>query len=416
MSAIRKQDMETAEIFSRELKRQQYKVNLIASENYASSAVLEAQGSIMTNKYAEGYPGERYYNGCEYVDEVEELAIKRAKELFKAEHVNVQPHSGSQANLAVYFALLEEGDTILSMHISHGGHLTHGVKQNFSGRWYKVIFYGVSRDKEVIDMKEVHSLAIKQKPKLIMVGASAYPRAIDFKEFKKIADEVGAYLVADVAHIAGLIATGLHPDPIPYADFVTTTTHKTLRGPRGGMIMCKGQYAELIDKAVFPGIQSGPLMHVIAAKAVAFGEALRPEFKEYQRQVVKNAKHMADCLKKEGFKLMSGGTDNHLVLVNLVDTGITGAEAADILDEAGIIVNKNSVPFDETPPTVTSGIRLGTPAITTRGMKEGEVEEIVLRISKVLKSKLDKNLRQEIREEVKALCEKFPIYTEKSKV
>ena len=410
MSAISKQDMEIADIFSREYKRQEYKINLIASENYASPAVLEAQGSIMTNKYAEGYPGERYYNGCEYIDEIEELAVKRAKELFKAEHVNVQPHSGSQANLAVYFALLEEGDTVLSMHISHGGHLTHGLKHNFSGRWYKVISYGVSRDKEVIDMKEVHSLAAKYKPKLIMVGASAYPRAIDFREFRKIADEVGAYLVADVAHIAGLIATGLHPDPIPYADFATTTTHKTLRGPRGGMIMCKGQYAELIDKAVFPGIQSGPLMHVIAAKAVAFGEALQPEFREYQMQVVKNAKHMAGCLKKEGFKLVSGGTDNHLVLVNLVDAEITGAEAADILDDAGIIVNKNSVPFDETPPTVTSGIRLGTPAITTRGMKEDEVEKTVSMISKILKNKTDRNLRQKIREEVKTLCEKFPIY------
>ncbi len=416
MSAMPKQDAEIAEIFSRELKRQQDKVNLIASENYASPAVLEAQGCIMTNKYAEGYPGARYYNGCEHVDEAEELAVKRAKELFKAEHVNVQPHSGSQANLVAYFALLEEGDTILSMHISHGGHLTHGVNQNFSGRWYKVISYGVSRDKEVIDINEVHSLAINWKPKLIMVGASAYPRAIGFKEFKKIADEVGAYLVADVAHIAGLIATGLHPDPIPYADIVTTTTHKTLRGPRGGMIMCKEKFAETIDKAVFPGIQSGPLMHVIAAKAVAFGEALRPEFREYQEQVVKNAGHMADCLKKEGFKLVSGGTDNHLVLVNLVDTGITGAEAADILDDAGIIANKNSIPFDETPPTVTSGIRLGTPAITTRGMKEGEVEEIVSMISKVLRNKTDNSLRQKTRKEVRTLCKKYPIYTKKSKV
>ena len=390
------QDVEIAEIFSGELERQQYKINLIASENYAGTAVLQAQGSIMTNKYAEGYPGERYYNGCEYVDAVEELAIKRAKELFKAEHVNVQPHSGSQANLAVYFALLEEGDTILSMHISHGGHLTHGLAQNFSGRWYKVNFYGVSRDEEVIDINQVHSLAVECKPKLIMVGASAYPRAIDYRKFRKIADEVGAYLVADAAHIAGLIAVGLHPDPIPYADFVTTTTHKTLRGPRGGMILCKRQYAELIDKAVFPGIQSGPLMHVIAAKAVAFGEALKPEFKEYQMQVVKNARHMADCLKKEGFKLVSGGTDNHLVLVNLVDVGITGTSAANILDEAGIVVNKNSIPFDKAPPTVTSGIRLGTPAITTRGMKEREIEEIISMLSKILRNKTDKNLRQEM--------------------
>jgi len=410
------QDKEITGIFSREFERQQFRVNLIASENYASEAVLDAQGSIMTNKYAEGYPGERYYNGCEHVDEAENLAIRRAKELFKAEHVNVQPHSGSQANLAAYFALLGEDDTILSMHISHGGHLTHGLTQNFSGRWYKIVPYGVSRDGEVIDMEEVRSLAVNWKPKLIMVGASAYPRAIDYEKFRKIADEIGAYLVADIAHVAGLIAAGLHPDPVPYADVITTTTHKTLRGPRGGMIMCKKEYADSIDKAVFPGVQSGPLMHVIAAKAIAFGEALMPEFREYQKQVVKNSTCMADCLKRENFKLVSGGTDNHLVLVKLTEEGISGAEAADMLDDAGIIVNKNSIPFDETPPTVTSGIRFGTPGITTRGMKEKEVEVIVSMISEILRNKADKSLREKTREKVRILCEKFPIYTGKQKV
>ena len=410
------QDKEITGIFSREFERQQFRVNLIASENYASEAVLDAQGSIMTNKYAEGYPGERYYNGCEHVDEAENLAIRRAKELFKAEHVNVQPHSGSQANLAAYFALLGEDDTILSMHISHGGHLTHGLTQNFSGRWYKIVPYGVSRDGEVIDMEEVRSLAVNWKPKLIMVGASAYPRAIDYEKFRKIADEIGAYLVADIAHVAGMIAAGLHPDPVPYADVITTTTHKTLRGPRGGMIMCKKEYADSIDKAVFPGVQSGPLMHVIAAKAIAFGEALMPEFREYQKQVVKNSTCMADCLKRENFKLVSGGTDNHLVLVKLTEEGISGAEAADMLDDAGIIVNKNSIPFDETPPTVTSGIRFGTPGITTRGMKEKEVEVIVSMISEILRNKADKSLREKTREKVRILCEKFPIYTGKQKV
>ena len=416
MNLIPEQDKEIAGIFSRELKRQQYKIDLIASENYASPAVLEAQGCIMTNKYAEGYPGARAYCGCQYVDEVEKLAIGRAKALFNAEHVNVQPHSGAQANLAAYYALLETGDTILSMQIRHGGHITHGIKCNFSGRWYKPTFYGVSKGTETIDMGEVRSLALRSKPKLIIAGASAYPRTIDFEAFRKVAEEVGAYLVADIAHIAGLVAAGLHPDPISHADVVTTTTHKTLRGPRGGMIMCKEKFAESVDKAVFPGVQGGPLMHVIAAKAVALGEALKPEFKEYQTQVLKNAKHMADCLKKEGFKLVSGGTDNHLVLVSLVDVGIAGAEAADVLDEAGIIANKNSIPFDETPPTVTSGIRFGTPAITTRGMKEGEVEEIVSMIGKVLKDSANANLRKEIREEAKTLCEKFPVYTEQSKV
>ena len=412
MNAIGKQDKEVAGIFERELERQQYKVNLIASENYASLAVLEAQASIMTNKYAEGYPGARYYHGCEYVDEVEELAIKRAKQLFGAEHINVQLHSGAQANLSAYFALLEKGDKLLSMHIHHGGHLTHGTEHNFSGRWYKVNFYGVSEDSGMIDMDEVRSLALRHKPKLIVVGASAYPRAINFKAFREIADEVSAYLLADIAHIAGLVATGLHPDPIPHADIVTTTTHKTLRGPRGAMIMCRQQYAELIDRAVFPGIQSGPLMHTIAAKAVAFAEALRPEFRGYQAQVLKNASRMAAGLIKEGFKLVSGGTDNHLMLVDLTGEGITGSEAADILEEAGIIVNKNSVPFDRKSPTVTSGIRLGTPAVTTRGMKEKQIDKITGMIVKILRNKTDQNLRGKIREEVRNLCEEFPIYKE----
>ena len=403
-------DAEVAEIFKKELERQQHKLNLIASENYTSWDVLEAQASIMTNKYAEGYPGARYYNGCEWVDEVEELAVERAKALFNAEHVNVQPHSGSQANQAAYYALIDKDDTILAMHILHGGHLTHGTKYNFSGRFYKAAFYGVCRDTETIDIEEVRNIALKKKPKLIVAGASAYSRKIDYKAFRKVADEVGAYLVADIAHVAGLIAAGLHPDPVPYADIVTTTTHKTLRGPRGAMIMCKGKYANAVDKAVFPGVQSGPLMHAIAAKAVAFGEALKPEFKDYQRRVIENAKHLAEKLCENGFRLVSGGTDNHLVLVDLTEEKITGVEAADILDESGIIVNKNSIPFDEKPPVITSGIRLGTPAITTRGMGEKEIDLIVTMITGVLRNRTDKVFRERVREEVRGLCKRFPVY------
>ena len=403
-------DAEVAEIFKKELERQQHKLNLIASENYTSRDVLEAQASIMTNKYAEGYPGARYYNGCKWVDEVEELAVERAKALFNAEHVNVQPHSGSQANQAAYYALIDKDDTILAMHISHGGHLTHGTKYNFSGRFYKAVFYGVCRDTEIIDMEEVHNIAVKCKPKLIVAGASAYSRKIDYKAFRKVADEVGAYLVADIAHVAGLIAAGLHPDPVPYADIVTTTTHKTLRGPRGAMIMCKGKYANAVDKAVFPGVQSGPLMHTIAAKAVAFGEALKPEFKDYQRRVIENANRLAEKLCENGFRLVSGGTDNHLVLIDLTEEKITGVEAADILEESGIIVNKNSIPFDERPPVITSGIRMGTPAITTRGMGEKEIDLIVTMITGVFRNRTDKVFKEKVREEVRELCKKFPVY------
>lgn len=403
-------DAEVAEIFKKELERQQHKLNLIASENYTSRDVLEAQASIMTNKYAEGYPGARYYNGCKWVDEVEELAVERAKALFNAEHVNVQPHSGSQANQAAYYALIDKDDTILAMHISHGGHLTHGTKYNFSGRFYKAVFYGVCRDTEIIDMEEVHNIAVKCKPKLIVAGASAYSRKIDYKAFRKVADEVGACLVADIAHVAGLIAAGLHPDPVPYADIVTTTTHKTLRGPRGAMIMCKGKYANAVDKAVFPGVQSGPLMHTIAAKAVAFGEALKPEFKDYQRRVIENANRLAEKLCENGFRLVSGGTDNHLVLIDLTEEKITGVEAADILEESGIIVNKNSIPFDERPPVITSGIRMGTPAITTRGMGEKEIDLIVTMITGVFRNRTDKVFKEKVREEVRELCKKFPVY------
>jgi glycine hydroxymethyltransferase len=410
MRVIVKQDAEAAGIFARELERQRYRLNLIASENYVSPAVLEAQASIMTNKYAEGYPGARWYHGCEYVDEIEKLALSRAKAIFNAEHVNVQPHSGAQANLAVYYALLEKRDTILAMHINHGGHLTHGMKQNFSGRWYKAVFYGVSRATETIDMEEVGSIALKSRPKLIVAGASAYPRAIDFKAFREVADEVGAYLVTDIAHIAGLVAAGLHPDPVPHADVVTTTTHKTLRGPRGAMIMCREKYAEVVDRAVFPGVQSGPLMHTIAAKAVAFGEVLKPEFRDYQAQILANAGRLAEGLAAEKFRLVSGGTDNHLILMDLTGEGIAGIEAADILNEAGITVNKNSIPFDKKPPSVTSGVRIGTPAVTTRGMREGEMDVIVGMVSRVLRNKTDEGLRQEVRGEVRNLCEKFPIY------
>lgn len=403
-------DPEVYNAVQKEIEREKGKILLIASENYASPAVLEAQGSIFTNKYAEGYPNRRYYGGCEYADVVETLAIERAKELFGSEHVNVQPHSGSQANMAVYFAFLKPGDTILGMNLSHGGHLSHGSSVNFSGILYKNVPYGVDRTKGYIDYDEVRRLAIENKPKMIIVGASAYSRTIDFKAFSDIAKEAGAYLTADIAHIAGLIAAGVHPSPVPYADFVTTTTHKTLRGPRGGMIMCKAEYAKAIDKMIFPGIQGGPLVHVIAAKAVAFKEALKDEFKEYQKKVVKNAKRLAEELIRRGFKIVSGGTDNHLMLVDLTNKDITGKEAEEALDKAGITVNKNSIPYDERPPTITSGIRLGTSSVTTRGMGENEMAEIASIIDEVLKNKTSDDKLASFKRKTEDICKRFPIY------
>ncbi len=393
-----------------EIEREREKIVLIASENYASPAVLEAQGSVFTNKYAEGYPNKRYYGGCEYADIVEILAIERAKELFGAEHVNVQPHSGSQANMAVYFAFLKPGDTILGMNLSHGGHLSHGASVNFSGILYKSATYGVNKETGYIDYDEVRRLAVKNKPKMILAGASAYSRTLDFKIFSEIAKEVGAYLTADIAHIAGLVAAGIHPSPVPYADFVTTTTHKTLRGPRGGMIMCRAKYAKAIDKMIFPGIQGGPLVHVIAAKAVAFKEALNDGFKEYQRKVIENAKRLAEELVKRGFRIISGGTDNHLMLVDLANKGITGKEAEEALDKAGITVNKNSIPYDERPPAITSGMRLGTTCVTTRGMGEAEMTGIAEIIDEVLKNNSDEAKIGSLRQRAGEICKRFPIY------
>ena len=410
LRSLKETDPIVWEAIKREIGREKGKILLIASENYASRAVLEAQGSIFTNKYAEGYPGKRYYGGCEFADIVETAAIERAKKLFGAEHVNVQPHSGSQANMAVYFAFLKEGDTILGMNLSHGGHLSHGASVNFSGILYRNISYGVNRDSGLIDYEEVERLAKEHRPKMIIVGASAYSRIIDFKKFSEIAKGIGAYLTADIAHIAGLIAAGLHPSPVPYADFVTTTTHKTLRGPRGGMIMCRAEYAKAIDKMIFPGIQGGPLVHVIAAKAVAFKEALEPEFKEYQTSVVKNAKKLASELQKRGYKIISGGTDNHLMLIDLTEKGITGKEAEEALDKAGITVNKNSIPFDNRPPTITSGIRIGTPSVTTRGMGEAEMEEIADIIDEAICSASDELKLKKLNKRSLGLCKKFPIY------
>src|SRR3972149_1399676 len=386
MSELKNVDPEVYEAIQNEVARENKKIILIASENVSSTAVLEAQGCVMTNKYAEGYPRRRYYGGCEYVDVVEELAISRAKTIFGAEHVNVQPHSGTQANMAVYFAVLKPGDTIMGMDLAHGGHLSHGSRVNFSGIFYNVVSYGVGRETGTIDYDEVRKLAIERRPKIIVIGASAYARTLDFKAFQAIAKEVGAYTLADIAHIAGLVAAGVHPSPFPHCDFVTTTTHKTLRGPRGGMIMCKAEYAKLIDKSIFPGIQGGPLMHAIAAKAVAFKEAQTPEFKNYQEQVARNARRLADGLVKRGYNLVSGGTDNHLMLVDLRNKGITGKDAETALDASGITLNKNAVPFDDKPPMVTSGVRIGTPAVTTRGMKEGEMDKIAEYIDKVLSS------------------------------
>ena len=410
MTFLEQTDAEVFAAIQKETRRLEDNLELIASENVVSEAVLEAQGCVMTNKYAEGYPGKRYYGGCEYVDIVESLAIARAKELFGADHANVQPHSGSQANMTVYLSVLKPGDTYLGMNLAHGGHLSMGSPVNFSGFIYKVIPYGVSEKSETIDYDEVERLAREHRPKLIVAGASAYPRIIDYPRFRKIADEVGAPFMVDMAHIAGLVAAGLHPSPIPYADFVTTTTHKTLRGPRGGMVLCKAEYAKTVDSKVFPGMQGGPLMHVIAAKAVALKEALRPEFKTYQRQIVNNAQALAQALISKGFRLTSDGTDNHLMLVDLRKSELTGKVAQETLDKAHITVNRNAVPFDTRSPFVTSGIRIGTPAVTTRGMKEPEMAQIAELIARALKHVSDETALREIAGEVGALCRKFPVY------
>jgi len=411
MSYIEKIDPELYEAIKREAERQEYKLNLIASENYASRAVMEAQGSIFTNKYAEGYSGKRYYGGCDFVDIAEDLAIVRAKEIFKAKYVNVQPHSGSGANMAVYFSVLKPGDTIMSMDLSHGGHLSHGSPVSFSGKLYKIVPYGVSKETETLDYAELMEIAKECKPKMIVCGASAYPREIDFKQFREIADEVGAYLLADIAHIAGLVIAGVHQSPVPYADFVTTTTHKTLRGPRGGMIISRTEELAVgINKAVFPGIQGGPLMHIIAGKAVAFKEAMSENFIQDQIQTVKNAKTLCKCLKEKGFDIVSGGTDNHLMLVNLNNMHITGKDAEAAMSKAGIIANKNTVPFETRSPFITSGVRLGTPACTTRGMKEKEMELIADYIEIAIKNTANENLLSETSGKVRELCSRFPVY------
>lgn len=410
MSFLAKQDPNVKAVIDQELMRQRDKLEMIASENIVSQAVMEAQGSVLTNKYAEGYPGKRYYGGCEHVDVVETLAIERAKRLFGAEHANVQPHSGSQANFAVYFAMLKPGDTIVGMNLSHGGHLTHGSPVNVSGTYFNVVPYGVNAETQQIDYDEFRKIVLEAKPKLIIAGGSAYSRQIDFKKMADVAHEVGAIFMVDMAHFAGLVAAGLHPNPVEYADIVTTTTHKTLRGPRGGMILCKEEYAKAIDKAVFPGIQGGPLMHVIAAKAVALGEALQPEFKEYAEQVIKNAKILAAELMAKGLTIVSGGTDTHVMLVDVRNTGLTGKEAEHLLDEIGITANKNTIPFDPASPFVTSGVRLGTPALTTRGLKEDDMKEIADIIATVLQNPEDTAKHQDAAKRVAALCEKYPLY------
>ena len=410
MKALKAADPAVYAAIRAEEKRQREKLLLIASENFASSSVLAAQGCLMTNKYAEGYPGRRYYGGCQYVDTVEELAIQRAKQIFGADHVNVQPHSGSQANMGAYLSVLKPGDVILGMDLAQGGHLTHGSKVNFSGMLFQSFSYGVDRATETIDYDAVQRRAEECRPRMIVVGASAYARVLDFPRFEAIAKSVGAYLLVDIAHIAGLIAAGLHPNPVPHADFVTTTTHKTLRGPRGGIIMCKGEHAKAVDKIIFPGLQGGPLMHVIAAKAVALNEALSPAFKTYQHQVLANAKALAAGLTQRGYKVVSGGTDTHLMLVNLSSKGLTGKDAEAALDAAGITVNKNAVPFDEKPPAVASGIRLGTPIVSTRGMREAEMGEIVALIDRVLQNLKDKRAQREVRQQAKTLCKRFPIF------
>lgn len=410
MSFLAKQDPNVKAVIDQELMRQRDKLEMIASENIVSQAVMEAQGSVLTNKYAEGYPGKRYYGGCEHVDVVETLAIERAKRLFGAEHANVQPHSGSQANFAVYFAMLKPGDTIVGMNLSHGGHLTHGSPVNVSGTYFNVVPYGVNAETQQIDYDEFRKIVLEAKPKLIIAGGSAYSRQIDFKKMADVAHEVGAIFMVDMAHFAGLVAAGLHPNPVEHADIVTTTTHKTLRGPRGGMILCKEEYAKAIDKAVFPGIQGGPLMHVIAAKAVALGEALQPEFKVYAEQVIKNAKVLAAELIAKGLTIVSGGTDTHVMLVDVRNTGLTGKEAEHLLDEIGITANKNTIPFDPASPFVTSGVRLGTPALTTRGLKEDDMKEIADIIATVLQNPEDTAKHQEAAKRVAALCEKYPLY------
>jgi glycine hydroxymethyltransferase len=405
--SLKNTDKEIFDIIMREKKRQKNNLELIASENFVSKSVLEAMGSCLTNKYAEGYPARRYYGGCEYVDEAEALAINRAKEIFGAEHVNVQPHSGAQANMAVYFSVCKPGDTVLGMDLSHGGHLTHGHPINFSGQLFTIVSYGVRKDDNRIDMDELEKIAMTHKPKMIIAGASAYPRFIDFKRFREICDKCGAVLMVDMAHIAGLVAAGLHPSPVPYADFVTTTTHKTLRGPRGGMILCREKYAKEIDKWVFPGCQGGPLMHVIAAKAVAFGEALKPEFKQYSEQVVKNAAALAAALQAEGFKLVSDGTDNHLMLIDLSPRSLTGKAVEKALDAAGVTVNKNTIPFDPQKPMVTSGIRIGTPAVTTRGAKEEHMKAIAAFIKKAVDNIEKPEVLGGIKNDVMHFCEKL---------
>ncbi|MCL4496783.1 MAG: serine hydroxymethyltransferase [Deltaproteobacteria bacterium] len=410
MKDLKDFDSEVYEFIGKELNRQRQSIELIASENFVSKAVMEAQGSVLTNKYAEGYPKKRYYGGCNYIDSIEQIAINRIKDIFKAEYANVQPHSGSQANMAIFYAFLNPGDTVLGMDLSHGGHLTHGSPVNFSGKYFNIIPYGVNKNTETIDYDELRKTALNNKPKMIIAGASAYPRIIDFKKFRDIADEAGCYLMVDMAHIAGLVAADLHPSPIPYADFVTTTTHKTLRGPRGGIILAKAKYEKELNSAIFPGIQGGPLEHIIAAKAVAFKEAMSEEFKDYQRQVVFNAAALADTLKNNGFELISGGTDNHLMLVDFRKSEMTGKQAEALLDEVGITVNKNKVPFDERSPFVTSGIRIGTPAVTTRGMKEGEMVKIGELISEVLHNLNNESIKDGVKKEVRLLCDKFPLY------
>lgn len=411
LKAVQQEDPEVYAAFRAEEKRQRDKLVLIASENYVSPAVLAAQGSLMTNKYAEGYPRRRYYGGCQFVDEVEELAIARAKQLFGCEHANVQPHSGSTANMAAYLSVLKPGDTILGMALSQGGHLTHGSKVNFSGKLFQAFSYGVARETELIDYDAVQQKAEEVRPRMIIVGASAYSKVIDFPRFQEIAKSVGAYLLVDIAHISGLVATGLHPSPVPYADFVTTTTHKTLRGPRAGMVMCKEEHAKAVDKIVFPGLQGGPLMHVIAAKAVAFKEALAPSFTAYQQRILDNARALADGLAARGYHVVSGGTDTHLFLLNLNSKGVTGKEAEESLDASGIIVNKNAVPYDERPPAVASGIRIGTPIVSTRGMGVTEMSKIVAWMDEVLQHPTKKRIQSRIRKEVKALCARFTVFS-----
>ena len=410
MQELSRTDPDIFQCLKHEIERQTGQLEMIASENFTSEAVMQAEGSVFMNKYAEGYPGHRYYGGCENMDSVETLAKKRLNMLFGSEYANVQPHSGSQANMAVYFAAINPGDTILSMNLAHGGHLSHGSPVNFSGKLYNVVHYGVDRESETIDFDQVGKLALEHKPKMIVAGASAYPRTIDFSMFRMIADEVGAYLMVDMAHIAGLVASGIHPSPVPYAEFVTSTTHKTLRGPRGGFILTREKFGRLIDSQIFPGIQGGPLMQVVAAKAVSFKEALADEYKTYTQQIVANAKKLADTLMDRGFKLVSGGTDNHLILLNLTDKDITGAEAEGVLEKAGITVNKNAIPFDPNPPRITSGIRIGTPALTTRGLNTGDMEVIGNMIADLLLNPGNKNLIVETRKKVTKICERYPLY------